>query len=334
MVGRGRTEVAARAVALATGLALAGSIGGCGADRAAGSGTGPAGPSTTSSVAPRPATTASPTPAYRAARPTDEALRSAFQYDASRPLDMVLQPATDDQRPGVQVAEVSYDDGSGGRASALLVRPVGRTGRLPAVIFAHGSDAPVRTFLDEAAELVSSGAVALLTTTSFDPRGSSEQDLAMVRKAVVLQRRGLDLLANLPDVDQGRLAVVGHSWGATQAAILAGVEPRLRAAVVAATGPRFSEFLWSGSGGTGDRGPYLDRLAVVDPIWHLALPGHRTVLLQHGTSDRIVGQSEADELHVAAAEPKQVKAYQAGHGLDREPAARGDRLAFLTEVLR
>lgn len=285
---------------------------------------------------PRTTTQPSITEEYRATRPSTAELRAAFDYDPAIPLDVTtVRPPADDPGSTVQVSEINYNDGSNGRAAAYLVIPADEAGGpLPGVIFAHGSDAPLDTFLDEARDLAAGGAVALLPRTEFEPKGTPDEDLAMIKKAVLVERRGLDVLAAMPQVDPSRLAVVGHSWGAIQAAIVAGTDPRPVAVISAAGIPRFSEFLYSQGNGAADRAAYVDRLAVADPIWQLAVPGGRTVFLQHGSSDFNVDSAEADELHAAAAEPREVKIYDAGHALDRELIARADRLEFLTRILR
>src|SRR5262249_60484114 len=63
-------------------------------------------------------------------------------------------------------------------------------------------------------------------------RDSAEADHAAFVQTVVDLRRGFDLLAARADVDAGRLAYVGHSYGAQWGAILSAVDARLKGAVL------------------------------------------------------------------------------------------------------
>lgn len=52
-------------------------------------------------------------------------------------------------------------------------------------------------------------------------------------RAVMAARRALTFLAQQPEVDNTRLAVEGHSWGGFMAQLVAGIDPRVKAAVSA-----------------------------------------------------------------------------------------------------
>ena len=55
-------------------------------------------------------------------------------------------------------------------------------------------------------------------------------------------RRAIDYLATRPEIDKGRIGVVGYSMGGTQTFLLTGVEPRVRASVAVATPADKSKF--------------------------------------------------------------------------------------------
>jgi dienelactone hydrolase len=155
----------------------------------------------------------------------------------------------------------------------------------------------------------------------------------MIVNAVVAQRRALDLLARRSDVDKARLGFVGHSWGAVQADILAGIESRLAAVVVVSGGSRFSRFLYGYLHPAEGRN-YLDSLSRFDGAWYVGLPGKRSVLLQFGRSDTTVAAAERDELTALTTGTHERKDYDAGHDLLTVAAAVTDRQAFLHSVLR
>jgi fermentation-respiration switch protein FrsA (DUF1100 family) len=137
-------------------------------------------------------------------------------------------------------------------------------------------------------------------------------------------------------VDRRRLGFFGHSAGAYQGAILAGVEPRLRAVVLASAGSgtplrlarqRLPDLP------AADLAAYLDFLGQFDPAAYAAEPGQRRLMIQHGRDDHIVSRAEALALRDAAAPPCTWREYPCGHGTDAFAPARRDRADFLAEAL-
>jgi uncharacterized protein len=237
----------------------------------------------------------------------------------------------------VVVEDITYSDTRGRMISAFLLSPAKVAGRLAGIVYSPGNGLSRGVWLTEASELVKRGAVALITQIPLNPKGDPNADSRAVIDGVVAQRRGLDLLAGRPDVDPSRLAFVGHSWAAIHSAILAGVEPRLAAAIIVAIGARFSRS-WAttlvGSPGDGEVKAYLDALTRFDGARYVAVPGRRALLMQFGKRDQLIPPDQADELISAAAGTKQRKDYDAGHDLISVPEAITDRTAFLRPVLR
>ena len=140
------------------------------------------------------------------------------------------------ERDGARIHDVSVAD-----AEAFLVEPVDG-GRGSAVLFLHwfDTDAPDgnRTqFVDEAVELARDhGVVPILPQGQFpwagDPTDAAA-DAARIRAEVERHRAALDLLAARPDVQDGRIGLVGHDFGAMHGILLAADDPRIAAAVAA-----------------------------------------------------------------------------------------------------
>jgi len=53
-------------------------------------------------------------------------------------------------------------------------------------------------------------------------------------RAIMAARRGLTWLGQQPEIDRGKLVIEGHSWGGFLAQLLAGIDPRVKAAVSSA----------------------------------------------------------------------------------------------------
>jgi dienelactone hydrolase len=246
---------------------------------------------------------------------------------AARPLGLITRGTTNDPAAGVAVADIGFDDGFGGTVEAYLVTPLNPRSRLAGVVYAHGSDRDRSRFLAEAKTLAARGVAVLLPTVPMTFTGPAATDVEYIRRAIIIQRRAVDLLAARSDVDPGRLGFAGHSWGGVLAAVMAGAEPRLAAVVVASFTQRLTRYL--------DRGKeYADEVTVFDQHRWLALPGSRRVLLQAGTLDGWHPKPATDALFAATAEPKERKDYTLGHDLVTAAEPIDDRREFFARTLR
>lgn len=233
----------------------------------------------------------------------------------------------------LSVSDISYDDGTGGRARATLIRPPRPTGT--AVVLAHGGTADGRHFfLSEATDLANRGITALLTAYSLPERhGDQRATGAGIRTAVLTQRRGLDVLTTWADPPLERLCYFGHSNGAFLGCLLSAVEPRLSAFALASFGAGTLQRLAAASMPPGAASEaYLEFLGRFDPAPYVAVPGERRLLFQYGRDDPYVRPAEALALFEAAAEPREYREYAADHDAVSPPEARADRLRLFTSA--
>jgi pimeloyl-ACP methyl ester carboxylesterase len=157
-------------------------------------------------------------------------------------------------------------------------------------------------------------------------------DVTLVENQVAAMRRALDTLASVKGVDQSRIALVGHDYGAMYGSILANSDHRVSAMVLEAPdalmGNWFAQF-WLQLEGQ-EREDYLALFAGLDPVDNTARLGSH-VLFQWAGEDFFIGQDVRDA-YAASSPLAQVKLYErADHELT--DAARVDRLAFLTAQL-
>ena len=124
------------------------------------------------------------------------------------------------------------------------------------------------------------------------------------RAALAECRDALRALGQLPEVDAGRIAIVGYSMGSFIALMLGGDDPDVRALVLGAGGDLPADLPF---------GPVIRTL--VDPVRAVRKFAGRPLLLVHGRHDRTILPEQATRLFDAAGEPKRLLWYNGGHWL-------------------
>jgi fermentation-respiration switch protein FrsA (DUF1100 family) len=151
------------------------------------------------------------------------------------------------------------------------------------------------------------GRISQIAGQSF---GDPMQFVSLWRQGLKDVRLGLHYLGARPEIDKGRLALVGYSLGSYLSTVVAAEERKVRALVVAAGGdlPKDTPF-------TTFARMFVDPLVAVKKL------NGRPLLIVHGRSDRTVLPDRAQRLYDAATEPKKLIWYDSGHRL---PAAAVD----------
>ncbi len=277
-----------------------------------------------------------------------------LDYDPAVPLD--LREIRIEERDGARIQDVTFAS-PGGAVSAYIVEPTPvvsthapATGPNRAgIVFFHwleyGAPTSNRTeFLPDAVTLAEhagrggadgNGVVSVLIQGAFpwtDPPADLAHDRAAVVAEVLKVRRAIDLLLARGDVDPGRIAVVGHDYGAMYAILLAGVDPRPVAFVLMAATPRHADWnipFWLESAGLDDAGQaaYRAGMAPLDPISAVGSAAPASLLFQFARTDFYIPESVALSFYAAASEPKRLELFDAEHPLNDE--ATTSRLVWL-----
>ncbi|HXE56809.1 MAG TPA: alpha/beta fold hydrolase [Gemmatimonadales bacterium] len=267
---------------------------------------------------------------------TDSLPLDVFSYDRSAPLD--LRDSLLGTDSGIALHAISYASPKGGRATGVMLVPQ-RPGPHAGIIFQHGMPGSARGTVPHIRRLAALGAVVVAIDAPFARRGGSpvtftEADSSMQVQLIVDLQRAVDLLLARRDVDPGRLAYIGRSYGGAMGALVAGVERRLKGvALQVGDGGLVSHF----TGPDDNPGPldelpeaqrrrWLAAMTPIEPIRYV----HRAnaaLFLQSGRTDRLVPAADAGKLHQAAGPRATVRWYDAGHGL--EPRAERDLAEWL-----
>jgi dienelactone hydrolase len=294
-------------------------------------------------------------------KPSYPDLLPRFDYDSHAGLEM---RETDVQkRDKVRLIELNYAGASGDRVPAYLLIPPGG-GPFPAIIWGHwlkkGSPlANKDEFLEEAVALARSGVVSLLidapqarnewveAKSDAGPLEAAKQQSEAAVHQVTDLRRGIDLLYGRPDVDRKRIAYVGHSWDAHVGAILAGVETRITAYVLMASGYADEEEAFASKDpqtiahikevGADNVHEYFREYAWDDPVYFLGHTDRESIFLQFASGDAgsaglaAYKQQAQKYLDRFSSKDKKMEFYDAGHALNA--AARLDRDRWLQKHL-
>ena len=266
---------------------------------------------------------------------TADGLRPFFDYDAERP------PVIEITGAEISISDLTYQTAPGRGVRAYLVVPAG-TGPHAALLFLHPGPGSRATFLAEAVTLAGMGAASLLVDAPWADSTAAawgqavtdpEEAVREHTRTVIDLRRGIDLLLARPDIDPDRIGFVGHSLGALFGAVLAGVDRRLRAAVLMAGTGRFADVAAVNLPDLrGERlEHYCQTLAELDPAVWVGRAAPTPLFFQAALRDEFFTEEQGREFFEQAGDPKSLKWYDAGHSLNE--AARRDRVTWLIKQL-
>lgn len=189
-----------------------------------------------------------------------------YNYDAAAPINAVEKPFALDAT-GVKVSLVTYPSvvktpyAVNNTVTAYLFLPTG-PGPHPAMVVLHEWNAGTTKggFLLCRA-IARAGVAALFVTEPFSlnrkPKTKNPEDaeilsgnvphmVGALRQAVLDARRGLDYLAQRPDIDPQRLGVSGISLGGVLSGVVAGVDSRVKVILTLVGGADFARGFWNG----------------------------------------------------------------------------------------
>ncbi len=189
-----------------------------------------------------------------------------YDYDASAPINAVEKPYGLDAT-GVKISLVTYPSvvatpyAANNTVTAYLFLPTG-PGPHPAMVVLHEWNAgSTKGGFLLCRAIAKAGVAALFVTEPFSlnrkPKTKNREDgeilsgnvphmVGALRQAVLDARRGLDYLAQRPDIDPQRLGVSGISLGGVLSGVVAGVDPRVKVILTLVGGADFARGFWNG----------------------------------------------------------------------------------------
>lgn len=262
-----------------------------------------------------------------------------FHYDRSVSLD--VRPVGSRQHDGWIGSELTYATPFDRRRAATIVRPIGG-GPFPAILYVHwyepaATDSNRTQFLEEAETMAKRGALSLLIETMWSDREwflkrTQAEDHRTSLEQVIELRRAMDLLLEQPVADPERFAYVGHDFGAMYGVVMGSVDPRPSCYVLMAGTPRFPDwYLYYPRLESEAREAFIEQMAELDPIGRVGELAPAPLLFQFARDDVHVPVERAEAFFAAARNPKELRWYDANHGLNAEATA--DRIEWVTRRL-
>lgn len=266
--------------------------------------------------------------------------RSQFAYAPNHRFD--LRAAGQREENGVISRNFTYRNSFGQRRAAFLLQPT-VAGPYPIILYVHWYEPEHITshrtqFLAEAQTLAQRGAASLLIETMWSDRDffikrTQNDDYQNSVQQVIELRQAMDLLFNQVEADSSRFAYVGHDFGAMYGTLMGTLDPRPTCYVLMAGTPRFPDWYLYYPRLEGElREAFIKQMAPIDPITNVAQLAPAPLFFQFATNDPHVPVERAEDFYAAAAEPKQIGWYEAGHGLNETATA--ERIDWLSKQLK
>jgi dienelactone hydrolase len=260
-----------------------------------------------------------------------------YQKLESKDLRVLVKRVEDGLESQLLVIQTPF----GYRRVAEMFRPEGEES-LAAILYVHwyepeSLDSHRTQFEEEAKEMARSGALCVSIETLWSDRDfflkrTQADDMQNSMEEVVNIRRAMDLLFSQPNVDSQRFAYVGHDFGGMYGVLAGSLDQRPAHYVIMASTPRFPDwYLYLPKLEGEARAAFIRQMAEIDPITHIQNLSPADVFFQLATDDFHVPKERAEEFFAAAKDPKEMKWYEAKHGLNEE--ATQDRKAWLKQKL-
>lgn len=249
---------------------------------------------------------------------------------------------------GAKLEEISFKGCHDNLINAYLVTPLSKKiKKHPAILYVHWYEPHANNsnrdeFLNEAKDMAQQGVVSLLVATFWSvPGGSYQQrrwqdDYENTLHQTQDLLHAINLLRSFTDeVDTTRIAYVGHDYGATFGAIVAGIDTKIKGFALEAGTPRITEWYMYGSASGVPSGEdakqYVDSFKAIEPDVMITKTKSQ-VLLQYSMNDQYISTERTQDMKKAAPKNTLFKTYNTTHAMDL-PQVISDRHEWLMQLL-
>jgi len=256
---------------------------------------------------------------------SEETISLKHYYNYDRNLPLLLDKALVSETSEFSRWHLHYQSLNGHSVPALLTMPKHGSSPIPAVLYLHGlgdhKNADYMRYGDSV--FVARGFAVLRIDFPFH----GERDLGplkrkelrdypyMIRNAAVQTvfdlRRAVDLLDEMPDLDQKRTGFLGISLGGIVGTVFVGIEDRIEFPVIALAGGGL-KFM---TGTKALRSETREMFAPVEPLNFVKMISPRPALFINASQDEVIPKVNTELLYFQAKKPKEIKWYDSKHVL-------------------
>lgn len=257
----------------------------------------------------------------------------------------------------IEVLDIEFMSSLDGRVSAYLVTPTG-SGPFPAIHFIHwleteADDSNRTQFLPYAKKLAGMGYVSILPDCFWsldkekfkeNPRfyiekwwkTGYEHDSQLLRRQITELLCSHKILITHDKVDNSNVGLVAHDFGAMTGSLLPVLGFSYHYYCFKAFTARFSDWFRFGSK-LPEEDPeafqqYVDSMSFFDPIEYISQIGEMPIMMHFANDDFYVPKNMANKLFDAAPQNKDLRWYEAKHGLNQK--AFDDMLEWVLQTSR
>lgn len=270
------------------------------------------------------------------ADPTWEELQAYYTYDPALPLDVTPVQSWD---RGLFIHEVARFRSVNDQTVPVSVRLPKGVAKAPVILYLHGLGGNRDDATSLLAAMLCPRGIALVSIDAQyhgDRKVEGRQIISTdvpgtiqaFRQTIIDQRRALDYIASRPDLDSDRVVLIGASMGAIMGSIVAGLDSRIKAALLVVGGGDLVGLLSNSEIGEaqelrrqigGSLEPYRDALAFIEPTLFVGHIAPRPVYMLNGRQDKIVPAANGQALFDAAKEPKSIVWYDSEVAMGHMP---------------
>ncbi|MFH1538764.1 MAG: acetylxylan esterase [bacterium] len=285
--------------------------------------------------------------------PEVQKLLKTYEYDHAAPLN--AETELEREMGGYTAYRLAFDSTNGERVPALLYLPAKGEAPFPCVIMQHGYNGDKSMGGMFAGYLAPMGYALISIDAQYHGERREEgkdmfstdmeSDVRGLHQTVTDLSRAIDYLESRGDIDPARIGYVGVSMGSFIGGVFAGVDDRVRTAILIVGGGDWEVFLNTSEVGAVARirefcgqeaaciADFAAGMAAVEMKSFVGLMPPRPLLMINCENDKFVPKATGEAMFAAAGEPKEIRWYTCAGDIAHFPPI-GESMSLMKKWFR